>query len=128
MPRDLYQAAAAYYVALAPLLRAVARDKGYALGVHGSLTTDLDLIAAPWTEDAKAADELVEALRECVGGEFRRIAPACMGCRESDVECKHVDGPMALRPHGRRAWTIYFANQSGPYIDISVMPRSSDKS
>ncbi len=124
-PRHLWLAAAAHYVSLAPTLRAVARSHGYALGVHGSLTTDMDLIAAPWVDDASSAEDLVEALRECVGGEFRRMPP-CESCRSlGRPTCPHVDplGP-TIRPHGRRAWSIHFVGGSGPYLDVSVMPLS----
>jgi hypothetical protein len=37
-----------YYTSLLPELRRVAREYGYELGLHGSMTRDLDLIAAPW--------------------------------------------------------------------------------
>lgn len=33
-------------------LRAIAKGHGWALGVHGSLVRDIDLIAVPWTSDA----------------------------------------------------------------------------
>jgi hypothetical protein len=44
-------------------LRAVARQHGYALALHGSLGRDVDLLAVPWVESAVSADALVEALR-----------------------------------------------------------------
>ena len=55
---------AAYYKSLAE----VAREKGYALAVHGSLQNDLDLIAVPWVENAAPREELVEAIRAMCGG------------------------------------------------------------
>lgn len=82
----------------------VARAHGYALTVHGSLARDFDFVAIPWTEDARPAEELAEAIRARVGGfvhppeEFPRH-----------------------KPHGRLAWSIHLG--SGPYIDLSVMPR-----
>ena len=35
-------------------IRAIAREHGYAIAVHGSLRaeSDIDLVAAPWTKDA----------------------------------------------------------------------------
>jgi len=33
-------------------IRAIAAEHGWAVGVHGSLTRDIDLIAVPWTPDA----------------------------------------------------------------------------
>jgi hypothetical protein len=43
--------------------RVVARSKGYALAVHGSLARDIDLVAVPWVEEAASAAELAEAVR-----------------------------------------------------------------
>jgi hypothetical protein len=76
-----------------PTLIEVARKHGYALAVHGSMATDLDLIACPWTEDASDADTLIEEIRECVGGHFAAGAKTAM---EEAAE----------RPHGRRSYTI----------------------
>lgn len=33
-------------------IRELAKEIGYAIGAHGSLERDLDLIAAPWSEEA----------------------------------------------------------------------------
>ncbi len=127
--RHRHQAAAAHYIALAGILRTVAREHGYALGVHGSLATDMDLIAAPWVDDAKPAEALIEALRECVGG-FMNNGPftSCSGCLVAGVlvDCPHVAGMHnpSTKPHGRRAWSIHLAADfCGPYLDVSVMPR-----
>ncbi len=82
-----------------------ARELGYALCIHGSMTRDLDLVACPWTDDAAPAEELVYALRDEVHG---AIEPA------------DVADPTG-KPHGRLAWRIHCGG--GPYIDLSVMPR-----
>lgn len=125
--RNRFPALAAHYLHLAPTLKAKAREMGYALGVHGSLSTDMDLIAVPWVEDAKTAEELIEALRECVGGYFLKEYPSCKGCADNGIQinCEHVRGMVgfSVRPHGRRAWSIYFDKHGGtPYLDVSVMP------
>lgn len=125
-PRHVFVAAAAYYVHLAITLKAVARQHGYALAVHGSLTTDMDLIAVPWIDEAAPAEELIEAIRVSVDGIMEEIASSCAPCRTNKVPCPHVDGPVALRSHGRRAWSIYLGKVGGPYLDISVMPRTQD--
>ena len=77
-----------------------ARDLGYSLCIHGSMSRDLDLVAVPWTDDAVGADELARSLAEEAGGA--------------------ITDPAVDRPHGRRAWVIHLG--SGPYIDLSVMP------
>jgi hypothetical protein len=93
------------YAAIYHGLAEIARQHGYALAIHGSLQTDLDLIAVPWIEEVSGAQELVEALRlHC---------NACMG----------VDGkvPIAeMKPHGRIAWNLYMI--AGAKVDLSVLP------
>ena len=44
------------------LIWQLAREVGYAVGVHGSLKRDFDLIAAPWTEEAVGPHELIKHL------------------------------------------------------------------
>jgi hypothetical protein len=93
-----------------PQLQEIARGHGYALAVHGSMATDLDLIAVPWVREG-VSDEatLIEALRVAIGGTIR----------EQDA---HPD----LKPHGRNAYSIYCNQGWGPYLDVSVMPRKED--
>lgn len=95
------------YAGLIPMLADVAREHGYALAVHGSMQRDLDLLAAPWTEQASDAETLVAALHDRV----RWMAEA------------PPDGPTE-QPHGRRSWAITL--YGGPYLDVSVMPRKAD--
>jgi hypothetical protein len=111
--RRLYPAMAMVYAHLLPRLQSVAREHGYALAVHGSMATDFDLLACPWTEYAVDAYVLIEALCGAVGG--------ILAERDWDTN-------PSLRAHGRLAWSIYFDAQSakdcsGPYLDISVMPK-----
>lgn len=82
-------------------IRELAREVGYAIGEHGSKERDLDLIAAPWTENATDSGELI-----------RHIADG-LGARVIHVETK---------PFGRTAATI---QMDGWYkgIDVSVCPR-----
>lgn len=97
------------YAMLMPGLIALARDHGYALGLHGSLQRDLDLIAVPWTSGAAAPVELAEAVRGHVGGFWNP---------------HDSNGVGGSKPHGRRCWSIHFGG--GQYIDLSVMPRLHD--
>lgn len=127
--RDLQPKYAPGYVALLPWLIDIARAHGYALGVHGSLRTDLDLIAAPWMSDAKPADVLIAAICAAVGGVVQQRPPPCPACAagrttsaKNGRPCTHIDPNPSLRPHGRLAYAIHFEH-GGPYIDISVMPR-----
>jgi len=78
----------------------VCREKGYTIAVHGSLGYDLDLIAAPWTEDAVDHETLIQTILDFIGGT----------CVDKGTE----------KPHGRRAYTLSFGG--GPHIDLSIMP------
>lgn len=87
--------------------RRAAKELGYAIGVHGSQTRDLDLIACPWTEEAVSAEELAEAVREAVKGQFFAFPD-----NETD------------KPHGRKCWLISLG-YGGAHIDLSVMARQA---
>lgn len=89
----------ASYAALYPLFTRLAREKGYALGLHGSLMRDLDVIAVAWTDQAAEPGELAEHLRAACGGSFTL--------------------PPSNKPHGRIAYVIYFCD--GLYLDLSVI-------
>lgn len=45
-----------------PIIRATAKECGYAIGVHGSMRRDLDLMAMPWVDDHKTPDELAKSI------------------------------------------------------------------
>lgn len=112
-PTDVKAAAFAWMI---PHITAVARLYGYAIGLHGSMARDLDLIAVPWTEAAAPAETLVEAIRDAVGGIIRND-PMHDG-NKYDQQTRNPND----KPHGRRAWSIYFSGHRF-YIDLSVMPR-----
>lgn len=98
---------------LIPALREVARRYGYALGVHGSLSYDIDLIAAPWAINACDPATLIEALR--------KAAEAVAGFGTIN---EHEDLP-EKKPFGRLGWSIHLGG--GPYLDISVCPKLEEK-
>ena len=81
-------------------IRQLAKEVGYAIGVHGSLERDLDLIAAPWTDDAVGNYALMEHIAAGLGGKIEEIS---------------------RKPMGRYAATI---QMDGYYkqIDLSVCP------
>ena len=83
------------------LIWRLAREVGYAVGVHGSLKRDFDLIAAPWTDDAVGPATLIDHL--CEGLNARR-----------------ADGP-EHKPHGRVAVTLQIDGWF-KVIDLSIMP------
>lgn len=109
--RERYPVLSLAYAQLLPRLKLIANEHGYALAIHGSMTTDMDIILVPWTDEAASANVVVEALRVEVQGQGG----------------KHFPNPEA-KPHGRMAWSFYFDDfsarqSSGPYLDISVMPK-----
>lgn len=103
-PRRLNPRLPSIYAGFLPAIVAFGREYGYAICVHGSMATDFDLLAVPWTDDARSADDLVAGFVE----RFRLI---------DDYQ---VQGP-DQKPHGRRAWAILIGGEM--VIDLSVMPR-----
>lgn len=82
-----------YYTSLLPRIREIAEAHGYAVGVHGSLERDLDLIVSPWVDNVKKPESLLMALEE----EF-------VGYRATRAARKEW---WAEKPHGRRAQVIH---------------------
>ena len=110
---------AATYVSMIPPLTEAAREVGYALAVHGSMGRDLDLVAIPWTEEAVSAEALIMRLLSAAG-----FLHAHLPHRDGSKPPDQADGDVgAVKPHGRRAWSIHFDN--GLYLDVSVMPRGT---
>lgn len=101
----------AFYLARLPAIRDAARVHGYAIGQHGSMRRDMDLIAVPWRDGASHPDTLAHA-----------IAQAACGIERAgwyDWEAK---------PAGRIAtsipvcWTAWHGQPGAGHIDLSVMP------
>jgi len=110
--REAIRGAPGLYAKLLPEIIEVAKKCGYAIGIHGSMSHDLDLIAVPWVYNALPGTILVERIAGLVGGHI-------------DVSGTTVQSPSPEdKPHGRTGWCIYFNRRfTGPYIDISVTPR-----
>ena len=98
-----------FYQSCLPAIREAARLCGYAIGLHGSLRRDLDLIAVPWVETYKSKNELAAAIQKV----------AC-GLHRSTYEWEK-------KPNGRYAvsfpicWTEWHDMISAGHIDLSVM-------
>ena len=114
-PAPIMGLSAAYCCIYSQLID-IAKQHGYALAVHGSVSRDLDLIAVPWVEDAADGLTLIKAFKDatgCVttGKEWDDLVPDC---------------DPAKKPHGRLAYSIHFTEKAmyGTYVDISVMPRA----
>ncbi|MDX2187789.1 MAG: hypothetical protein SFV32_12710 [Opitutaceae bacterium] len=124
---------APFYAAMYHGLCEVARKHGYALAIHGTVTSDLDLIAVPWVEDAAdpvvLRDALMAHIDACSYGDLHRR----MGFTEDLVKQieanelktrkgEHDETGAQIKPHGRRAWNLYM--DFGARVDLSVMPRA----
>lgn len=90
------------YALMMMTITGVARDHGYAIGLHGSMLRDLDLIAVPWRDDASAGVKLAEAIAIAVSG-MRSMESASPGGRatyhillDEHAYGKKVDGYIDL--------------------------------
>lgn len=93
------------YAKVFTIARLLAWQEGYALAMHGSFTRDLDLLAVPWTDSACEPEHLV-----------RRILNAC-----PSIGDQH--GNPGSKPHGRKAWTLFFKGFADPrFVDLSIFP------
>lgn len=94
---------AVFYAAMWNDLRQAAMDCGWALGLYGSLNSDMDIMAMPWTENVTSADEMVERLINCFG--FARSP--------------HMTVDKTSKPNNRVVYTIpIFADF---YIDLNII-------
>jgi hypothetical protein len=64
---------AVFYACLWEDFRKAALDCGWALGLHGSLSSDMDIMAMPWIEDAKSVNEMISSLEDCLTKPDERI-------------------------------------------------------
>ena len=101
---------AAAYAAFYPMLAELSRENGYALAIHGSVVSDFDLVAIPWTKDATSADTLITTIAN-----FARMF--------SSDKSRVLNGP-ELKEHGRMAWSVVMGN--GSVLDFSIMPMQHD--
>lgn len=89
------------------MIRKLAWEEGYAIGLHGSFTRDLDLIAVPWTEKPCEPEHLV-----------RRILAA--------TGLTSMPSNPGTKPQGRLVWTLLFPGFDDPrFVDLSIMPRAN---
>lgn len=115
---------APFYAAMYHGLCEAARRHGYALAIHGTVTSDLDLIACPWTNEAAPAEVVKDALMAHINacdyeGSLVRFGLSPDHARQIAERTK---ADCAAKPHGRLAWNLYLGN--GCKVDLSVWPRS----
>lgn len=96
-----------YCAAMYPSLCDIFHKNGYALAVHGSLARDFDLIAIPWTNEAKSPLDVIEDIK--INGFAINII-----------------GDLEVKPHGRIVYTLSVGFGECA-CDLSFMPRSEHK-
>lgn len=107
---------AAFFASRLPAIREASRTHGYAIGVHGSMRRDLDLIAAPWSDGAADKDVLAHAIAEA----------ACGMSHQGAYEWE-------TKPLGRMAtsipccWPSWHGEAGAGHIDLSVAPSVPSK-
>lgn len=94
---------AVFYAAMWDDLRNAALDCGWALGLHGSLKSDMDIMAMPWTEEALPAPVMISALCGCF----------------TDAEDLTGTVQVTIKPNNRTVYTLSI--WADFYLDISVI-------
>jgi len=88
-----------YLTRTLPAVQEAGKSCGYAVALR-EVGRNLDLIAVPWTENAKSGAELVDAVCQAVSGHSL---------------------PPGRRLHGRVCWPIHLG--CGSFLELSVLPR-----
>ena len=84
-----------FYAVLYESMRKAALDCGYALALHGSMQSDMDLMAMPWDEDSKPVEVLVSEINKCIGETV---------WAESNLQLRET------RAHGRQIYTLFMGS------------------
>ena len=95
---------AAFYAAMWDDIRQCAMDCGWAVALHGSLNSDLDIMAMPWVQEACSFENLIKEIVKLFHGNYL----------SSLYSINHGD-----KPHGRVVATIPI--WADFYLDISAM-------
>ena len=106
-------------------------ENGYCLALHGSVATDMDIVAVPWIEDAIEPYELLKKIVNLFyeGASVKGNSGEEYGSRKDwmNKEFPETDEDLySLKPHGRKAYTIYLGDPYSNicyYIDLSIMPK-----
>lgn len=101
---------AVFYAVLYNDFRKAALDCGYALALHGSMISDMDLIAVAWVNDAASPEELVKQISDCIG--------------DTVWKERHLTSK-GEKPFGRIAYTLSIMGDW--FIDLSIIPPNNQK-
>lgn len=95
---------AAFYAAMWDDIRQCAMDCGWAVALHGSLNSDMDIMAMPWVHEAIPFENLIQEIAKLFDG----------NCLSSNYRISYGE-----KAHGRAVATIPV--WSDFYFDISAM-------
>lgn len=108
-------------------MKTIARDMGYNLVVHGSMARDLDLIAIPWVDDPKPEFEMVEAMKEYLGGRILSGAGHRLPGGRTSYVINLNRGGYKRNEADEIAEPLEFTPDPEYYIDISVTQLANRK-
>ena len=60
----------AFYACIWDDIRQCSMDCGWAVALHGSLNSDMDIMAMPWIEEASPFEELIKKISELFVGNY----------------------------------------------------------
>lgn len=92
---------AVFYASIWNDLRQAALNCGWALGLHGSLANDMDIMAMPWIEDAVSPLAMILELKRCF------------------TDCDKIILQESDRPNNRKVYTLSI--WSDFYLDINII-------
>lgn len=95
---------ASFYAAMWDDIRECAMDCGWAVALHGSLASDMDIMAMPWVEDAVSFEDLVFRISKLF--------------RDNDLISEYTI-TRGEKPHNRVVATLPIWTDF--YLDISTM-------
>ena len=95
-----------FWVFMFPRIREVAEHHGWAIGVHGSVVHDLDLMAMPWVEWHSPADMLAKEIARVVDDLKREPIKT-----ENEKPCNRV---------------VYTIPAGASYIDLNVLKENKE--
>lgn len=101
----------AFYSNIFDDLKRVAKECGWALGLHGSLANDMDIMAMAWTENATTAQELIDTI--------------CDKCFKNNPFDETNRVPYFDKPNNRVVYTIVIWKDF--YLDINVIKQADTK-
>ena len=97
---------AIFYAAMWDDFRQAAMSKGWALGLHGSLASDMDIMAMPWTKEASPPLEMILALKKCF-------------CKPKEIQLSVTDAHNNRKVYTLSIWADF-------YLDINIISPSQE--